>query len=123
MVHSETVYCKDCNKELAHWDMFLNLQYEEEWECNGKYRETLKEGEAWRSKSGRDVLWAREPDKEHPYPKRRDWTYCCIRFKTKYCRKCAEKRHFKCGRPRCKGRLVRVRNKDGSSTKHTHGGY
>jgi len=120
-MRSEYVLCKDCGKQLAWWDKFTNLQFEEEWECPVMFRRKVKG--FWGDKSGKYVLFSNEPDEKHPYPKKTEMNYCSLIHKTKYCRKCAEKRHFHCGRPRCKGKLVKVRNKDGSGTKYTHGGW
>ncbi len=119
---NETVYCKDCREKIAWWDMYSNIQYEEEWECPAMFRQKV-DGQCWRDKSGHNRLWARQPDAAHPYPVKSERNYCALIYNTKYCRKCAEKKHFHCGRPRCKGLLVKVRNKNGSSTEHTHGGF
>ena len=120
-MHTETVYCKDCEKELARWGGGRNFQYEEEWECPAMFRQKVKDH--WRDKSGKSVLVSDKPDAEHPFPLKSEMNYCALIYKTKYCRKCAQKRHFHCGRPKCKGHLVKVRNEDGSDTEYTHGGF
>lgn len=121
MVHSEDVLCKDCGKKLAHWDQFHNRQYEEEWECPTRFRHKLDKPH-YASIHNRKSFSTVQQD-EFQIPVKTGMNYCALIYDTKYCSKCAEKRHFHCGRPRCKGRLVKVRNKDGSSTEHTHGGF
>ena len=119
MVHNEDVLCKDCEKKLAHWDMFRNIQYEEEWECPSKFRHKILEYASIHDRQSHCNIQT----EEYQIPIHSEMNYCAIYYDTKYCVSCARKRHFKCGRPRCKGHLVKVRNKDGSNTKHTHGGY
>lgn len=33
-MHNEDVNCKKCGKHLAWWDMFTNIQYENEYQCS-----------------------------------------------------------------------------------------
>lgn len=121
-MRNRDVICKDCGKKLAHWDMFSNLQFEEEWECIGKFRQKVEDH--WRTKNGKGILISSTPDLEkYPILLKSQMNYCSLIYHTKYCRKCAYKRHFKCGRPRCKGRIVKVRKSDGGNTKYTHGGW
>lgn len=110
MVRSEIICCKECGKRIAFWDMFSNVQWLEEWECDHKIRENVPEGVQCFSKSGKE---------------RKTWTKpCALTYKTKYCRSCAEKLKYKCTRPGCKGTLRKVRNIDGSCTKdYGHGGF
>lgn len=119
-MRNETVFCKDCGKRLAWWDMFTNIQHDEEWECIGKFRRTLHN--TWKSEDGKTILHAREPG-PGMVPLKSETSYCSLYYKTRYCKTCARRRHYSCGRPRCKGRIVKVRNRDGSATKHTHGGW
>ena len=124
------VFCKDCRKELAFWSMFDNLQYEEEWECNGKFRR--KAHNVFKSKNGKRVSCfvmdggantvIDSPESNMRRVKYEMWP-CSLSRNTKYCRKCAQRRHFKCGAHKCKGKIVKVKNKDGTNTKHSHGGW
>ena len=121
MVTIHKVYCKDCGKHLSTWDMFHNAQCEEEWECNGKFRRKIDHH--WRQPGTKNILVSHSPNDKYTIPVKSEVTYCSLHRNTKYCRTCAYRRHFKCGAPRCKGRLVKVRNKNGSYTKYTHGGW
>ena len=86
MVRSENVICSDCGKKLAHWDMFSNLQFEEEWECLAKFRRTVHD--MFRSinnpKSSSNV----QRD-EFQIPIKTEMNFCSLYYHTKYCRKCA----------------------------------
>lgn len=126
MVYSETVYCKECGKEIAFWDMFSNLQYEDEYECDGNFRKSTK-GDLWKSKDGKHQLHAHKRDEEdkikYPILVKSETLLCALYHKTKYCKSCARKLKYKCGRARCRGILRLVRRKDGKTTKHQHGGF
>ena len=118
-VHNEDVLCKDCGKRLAHWDMFHNTQYEEEWECPAMFRhKILSYASIHNRKSHCNVQTG-----EFQIPVHSEMNYCALIYETKYCKRCARRRNFSCGRPRCKGHLVKVRKEDGGYTKHTHGGF
>lgn len=118
-VRNVTVYCKDCGKELAWWDMFTNRQYEEEWECIGKFRRKILEFASTHNRKSRCTVQTGE----YQVPIHSEMAYCSLHRHTRYCRTCAYKRQFKCGAHKCTGQLVKVRNRDGSCTKHTHGGW
>ena len=124
-MHNETVYCKECGKELAWWDKFTNIQYEDEYECDGKFRRLTSM--VWKSKDGKNTLYARRRDvedrKKYPIEVKSKLLYCALYHKTKYCHSCARKLKYKCSRPRCTGVLRLVRRKDGKPTKYQHGGY
>ena len=130
-MRNETVYCKDCGNKLAWWDMYTNIQHEEEWECDGQFRRKAHNVFVNPKTKARVACFVMDggagtvlpPPESDMKRVAYEMNYCALIYKTKYCRKCAEKRHFHCGGPRCKGHLVKVRNEDGSSTKHTHGGY
>ena len=129
MVHSETVYCKECRKELAWWDMFSNLQYDEEWECQGEFKERVhnvyinKEGYKIAefvmdggASQGKDI---KLPDgaKRVKYEMKR----CALHNRTFFCRKCAYKLKFKC--PKCGASIRKRKDKRGKGTKYDHGGW
>ena len=120
MVHSRDVLCKVCNKVLAHWDMFSNLQWEDEYECLGTFRKTLHD--VWRSKDGKHSIRTNSPPVDYVQQKT-ETNFCALYYHTKYCKKCITRLHFKCVRPRCKGPVRLVRRKDGTTTKYAHGGY
>ena len=120
MVRSVDTLCRDCGKKLAHWDMFSNFQYEEEWECLAKFRRKVHG--MFRSVHNRHSTSNVQRD-EFQIPVKTEMNYCSLYYHTKYCRKCAGKRHFKCGRPKCNGKLFKVRESNGKTTKHTHGGW
>ena len=119
-MRTEHVFCKDCGIKIATWGFGSNYQYQEEWECAAKFRHTVHD--MYRSVHNPKAQSNVQND-EFQIPVKSEMNYCALYYDTKYCRKCAEKRHFKCGRPRCKGHLVKVRNGDGSDTLHTHGGF
>ena len=122
MVRSRTVCCIICNKKLAYWDMFSNLQYEDEWECLGEFRKKLTN--VWISKDGKTISHGyKTAPSPGAKPLKSEMAPCSLHYHTKYCTSCVRKRHFKCVRPRCKGKIRLVRRKDGSSTKYTHGGW
>jgi len=131
MVSTHEVYCKDCGKKLAWWNMFDNIQHEEEWECNGQFRRKAHNVFVNPKTETKIACFVMDGGAktilEPPEPGMKRVTYemlpCALYYHTKYCATCARKRRYQCGRPRCKGHLVKVRNKDGSSTRHTHGGY
>jgi len=125
-MRNETIYCKVCNKELAWWDMFTNLQYEDEYECQGKFRR-LTHGKLWGTKDGKSFLHSRKRDaddiKEYPKEIKSETLPCALYHHTKYCESCARKLKYKCGRPKCKGILRLIRRRDDKPTKYGHGGY
>lgn len=120
MVRTRTVCCKICDKELAWWSMFDNIQYEEEWECLGKFRKKLKN--AWISKDRKTITYSRKKPRGAK-PLKSEMSYCSLHYHTKYCKSCVRKIRFKCARPRCKGPIRLVRRENGTSTKHAHGGW
>lgn len=120
MVRNRTVYCKVCGKKLAWWDMFSNLQYEDEWECLGKFRHKLVN--VWISKDRKTITHSRKKPRGAK-PLKFEMKYCSLYYHTKYCTACVRKIRFKCVRPRCKGPIRLVRRKNGSSTKYAHGGW
>ena len=125
-MRSEHIYCKVCGKELAWWNMFTNIQYEDEYECQGKFRR-LTHGKLWKSKDGKSILHSSRKDtenkKEYPIEVKSEILPCALYYHTKYCKSCVRKIKYKCVRPRCKGKIVLVRRKDGKSTKYGHSGY
>ena len=119
MSSAHNIYCKSCGIKIAYWSAFDNIQLEEEWECNGQFRRTCPPDSWIKGKSkyfGGDCPKGARQLKTEIKP-------CALYFDTKYCPICAKKQHYKCTRNRCNGRLLKVRNKDGSSTIYTHGGY
>lgn len=126
MVKSRTVYCKVCGKKIAFWDMFHNLQYEDEYECFGEFRRKTR-GNLWKSKDGKITLHSNRRDaenkKKYPIEVKYETLPCAIYYNTKYCKSCVRKIKYKCVRPRCKGPIRIVRRKDGKPTKYGHGGY
>jgi len=111
-MRNKTVRCKKCEIEIAHWDMFSNMQFEEEYECMQTYRRKLSaESRVFKMVKGKEAL------------QRSEIRYCSLDHNTKYCGGCARRLKYRCSRPRCKGVLRKVRNKDGSCTKYTHGGW
>ena len=110
--------------------MFTNIQYEEEWECTGEFRKRVYN--VYRDKTGSKVATfvmdgGKSAKKDIKLPKgakriKYEMKPCALYNKTKFCRKCAYKLHFKC--PVC-GKVIRkTREKaTGKSTKYGHGGY
>lgn len=125
MVRNRTVYCKVCGKELAWWDMFTNIQYEDEWECLGEFRKKLTNTWVYKEKDGNKITAHGHKTSPHPgaKPLKSEMSPCSLHYHTKYCTSCVRKIGFKCVRPRCKGKIRLVRRKDGSSTKYAHGGW
>jgi len=119
-MRSVNVHCKVCGKKLAHWDMFTNMQFEDEYECLGTFRKTLHD--VWRSRDNKHSIITNSPPAGYVRQKT-ETNFCAIYYQTKYCKSCVRKLHGHCVRPRCKGPIRLVRRKDGSSTKYTHGGY
>ena len=130
-MHNETVYCKLCGKKLAWWDMFSNIQYEDEYECDGEFKERVHN--MYRDKSGSNVTTftmdggkSAKKDIKLPEGAKRikyQMRPCALRNHTKFCPTCAKKSGYKCTQLKCKGHLRLVRRKDGKSTKYGHGGY
>ena len=129
-MRNRTVYCKVCGKELAWWDMFSNIQYEDEWECLGEFRKSVhnvfvdKKGDSVKifvmdGGAGTKV----KPPKPGMKRVKSEMKPCSLYYHTKYCTSCVKKIGFKCVRPRCKGKIRLVRRKNGSSTKYAHGGW
>lgn len=130
MVRSTTVHCKVCGKKLAFWDMFMNIQHEDEYECFGEFRRKAenvfvdKEGNKCHSftmDGGAGTIM----DSPKPGMKRVKYEMlpCSLYYNTKYCKSCVRKIKYKCVRPRCKGPIRIVRRKDGKPTRYGHGGY
>ena len=121
-MRNRTVYCKVCDKKLAWWDMFTNLQYEDEYECLGEFRKKLTN--VWVHKEGDQKIITHSRKKPRgAKPLKSEMNPCSLYYHTKYCKSCVRKLKAKCVRPRCKGPIRLVRRKDGSSTKYTHGGW
>lgn len=128
MVHSETVCCKECGKEIAFWDMFSNLQREEEWECQGEFKKRVhnvyeKDGHKVASfvmdggvSAGKDIELP-EGAKRVKY----EMQSCALHNHTFFCRACAYQLRFKC--PKCGASIRKRKNKNGSGTKYDHGGW
>lgn len=129
-MRSRTVYCKVCDKPLAFWDMFSNLQYEDEWECLGEFRRAVRN--VFRDSKGKRVhVFVMDGGAgtivKPPEPGMKSVKYemlpCSLYYHTKYCTSCVRRIKFKCVRPRCKGKIRMVRRKGGASTKYAHGGW
>lgn len=121
-MRNKTVYCKVCDKKLAWWDMFTNIQYEDECECLGKFRKKLTN--VWISKDRKTTTHGgKKPPTPDATPLRSEMAHCSLHYHTKYCKSCVRKLKGKCVRPRCKGPVRLVRRKDGSVTKYGHAGW
>lgn len=129
MVHNETVYCKKCGKELAWWDMFTNIQFKEEWECQGKFKKRVHnvylDKERHRvAKFIMDGGASKNKDIKLPSGAKRvkyEMKSCALHNHTFFCRECSYKLKFKC--PICNSIIRKRKNKDGSGTKYDHGGW
>jgi len=104
------VKCKDCGAAIATWGGGSNFQHQEEWECPTTFRHTVHG--IFRSVNNPKSTCNVQRD-EFQIPVKTEFNYCKIIHNTVYCRKCAEKRHFKCGRPKCKGHLIKARDSRG----------
>ncbi len=128
MVHNETVYCIKCGRKIADWDMFSNLQWEEEWECQGESKERVHNVY---EKDGRQVAsfvmdGGESIGKDIKLPKgakriKYEMKSCALRNHTFFCRDCAYKVRFKC--PKCGASIRKRKNRNGSGTKYDHGGW
>ena len=128
-MRNETVYCIDCGKKLAWWDMYINLQYEAEWECLGELKKKVrnvfinpKTGTRVHSFTmdggAGTILPPPEPGMKRIHYEMQS---CSLLNKTKYCNGCARKRNYQC--PICGGSIKLVRHSNGKGTKYTHGGW
>ncbi len=100
-MNTHTVKCCNCNKEIAWWSMFDNIQYEEEWECNNTTirRKVPKNCQSIKTlKSGKKIRLKYE---NH---------HCSISNGSVYCRKCAYKLKFKC--KNCKKGKIKLSRKE-----------
>lgn len=129
-MRNKTVYCKVCGKKLAWWDMFTNIQYEDEYECLGKFRRKARN--VFKDNKGNRVHTfimdgGAGTEVKPPEPGMKRVRYemlpCSLYYHTKYCKSCVRKIKGKCARPRCKGPIRLVRRKNGSPTKYTHAGW
>ena len=121
-MRNETVYCKVCGKKLAWWDMFTNIQYEDEYECQGKFRKKLVD--VWISKDRKTTTHGgKKPPSPGAKLLKSEMNYRSLYYHTKYCKSCVRKIKGKCVRPRCKGPIRLTHRKDGSLTKYAHGGW
>lgn len=126
-MHNENVDCKNCNKRLAWWDSFTNIQYENEYQCfaivthhvdsRRKYPDNeliMNNAIPYNDKKGIEIKRLTREIWKVTYIKGKtihkdNWSYCEIVNKTMYCEECAKKLRFKC--PICGGTIVLVRKK------------
>jgi len=89
MTSTHEVHCCICNKKLAWWSMYDNIQHEDEWECNNtKLRRKISE---------RRRVYRTKKNGERIYYKY-EYLDCSSRYvnNSVYCGKCAKKLKFKC---------------------------
>lgn len=103
------VYCKDCRKEIAWWGGGMNVQYHEEWVCQGKVMEDVSKRNVFRHTDGhKSAVFVMDGGAGTQVATPRDAvkvmeqeTHCSVINKTTFCRGCARKHDFKC--PECGG--------------------
>lgn len=110
MCSTHDVFCFICNKQLAWWSMFDNIQYADEYTCQAAIIEATNKPLMKDVPQDDEHLKKLQKviDKKKKWivdeTERRDfWTYCRIKNKTYFCESCAKKLKLKC--PECGGKI------------------
>lgn len=123
MHNTHDVSCKKCGKKLAFWSGYGdNMQFVNEYECQGKvFRKCKGEWQGLNS-SGRKI-WSGNFKPTKTYikgeimqnvmivkPLTKELVFCHIENYTQFCENCAKKLKYKC--PICKGKIKLTREMD-----------
>ena len=121
MCSTHEVICLMCEKALAWWSMFHNIQREDEYVCSAAIREddnklimdkVVQDDEHFDKLNEiveREKLNTYEiDDKGRKCCTYRGWTYCNIKNNTYFCGSCARKLKYKC--PVCGGTIWKERS-------------
>lgn len=119
MSSTHDVNCRKCGKKIAWWSQFDNIQYQDEYECQGEIWKKWKGQWQGLNSSGKRV-WSgnfkpsirelKDDDMKHVKtikPLTKELWPCSLENQTQYCRECAKELDFRC--PKCGGNIKLIR--------------
>jgi len=111
MSSTHDVICRKCGKNIAWWSQWDNIQYRDEYECQGKVWQKYEHWHFGKTQSNAEptpeyvIECYGKPLKVKRHSK--ELWHCSIVNNTQYCEECAKELKYRC--PKCGGEIKLTR--------------